>query len=122
MRASAPEREGDEMVRQKVTDAKQGQAAVAKPETKAPGNGGRAKNPPARGAKDPQAHIDKQRKQALDLALSQIHKRCGNGSIMYLGSDARAEGISTISTGSISTASSRAARAFLNAFGVNSVS
>ncbi len=41
-----------------------------------------------------------QRKQALDLALQQIHKRCGDGSIMYLG-DSAAKQVDTISTGSI---------------------
>jgi recombination protein RecA len=45
---------------------------------------------------------DRQRQQALDLALSHIQKRCGKGSIMYLGSDTKAEGISVISSGSLS--------------------
>jgi len=45
--------------------------------------------------------LDPQRKQALDFALQQIHKRCGQGSIMYLG-DQGAHRVDTISTGSIS--------------------
>lgn len=32
----------------------------------------------------------KQQKQALEFALGQIHKRCGQGSIMYLGEDFKA--------------------------------
>ena len=32
----------------------------------------------------------KQKKQALEFALGQIHKRCGQGSIMYLGEDFKA--------------------------------
>ena len=45
--------------------------------------------------------MDPQRKQALDFALQQIGKKCGQGSIMYLGDEARRR-VDTISTGSIS--------------------
>lgn len=50
---------------------------------------------PGRGGMDPK------RKQALDLALQQIHKRCGQGSIMYMGEscDRRTD---TIPTGALS--------------------
>ncbi len=44
---------------------------------------------------------EKAKNQALEFALSQIHKKCGNGSIMYLGTDQRAD-VATISTGSLS--------------------
>lgn len=46
--------------------------------------------------------MEKQRKQALELALSQIQKRCGTGAIMYLGSAHKVEGFGVISTGSLS--------------------
>ncbi len=46
--------------------------------------------------------LKSQKQQALDLALGQIQKRCGTGSIMYLGSSATVSEISVISTGSIS--------------------
>ncbi len=42
-----------------------------------------------------------QRKQALDFALQQIGKKCGQGAIMYLGDESRRR-VDTISTGSIS--------------------
>ncbi|MGE4603005.1 MAG: recombinase RecA [Planctomycetota bacterium] len=45
--------------------------------------------------------IDGQRKQALDFALQQIHKKCGQGSIMVLG-DKYSQAIDVIPTGSIS--------------------
>ncbi|MEM7235095.1 MAG: DNA recombination/repair protein RecA, partial [Planctomycetota bacterium] len=48
----------------------------------------------------PEGTLNPQRKQALDFALQQIHKRCGQGSIMYLGDNA-ARRVDTISTGSI---------------------
>ncbi|MEM7167093.1 MAG: recombinase RecA [Planctomycetota bacterium] len=44
---------------------------------------------------------ESQKKQALDYALQQIHKRCGEGSIMYLGDNAKRK-IDVIPTGSIS--------------------
>lgn len=44
---------------------------------------------------------DGQRKQALDFAIQQIHKKCGQGSIMYLGEQGQTRA-SVISTGSIS--------------------
>lgn len=44
---------------------------------------------------------ESQKKQALDYALQQIHKRCGEGSIMYLGDDAMRK-IDVIPTGSVS--------------------
>ena len=49
----------------------------------------------------PGLKIDPQRKQALDFALQQIHKRCGQGSIMFLGEESTRR-MEAISTGSIS--------------------
>ena len=79
------------MVREKTPEAK---VAVATAAGEA-GGGGRE-----RAARTPQEA--EQRKQALDLALIQIQKRCGAGAIMYLGSDAKTKGIAVISTGSLS--------------------
>src|SRR2546428_14033711 len=45
---------------------------------------------------------DKDRERALDLAVSQIEKQFGKGSIMKLGEDAIARDIPIISTGSLS--------------------
>jgi recombination protein RecA len=45
---------------------------------------------------------DKDRERALDLAVSQIEKQFGKGSIMKLGEDAVIHDIPTISTGSLS--------------------
>ncbi|MFQ5654303.1 MAG: recombinase RecA [Planctomycetota bacterium] len=45
--------------------------------------------------------LEPQRQQALDFALQQIHKRCGQGAIMFLGEEARRR-VDVISTGSIS--------------------
>ncbi|MGE4618432.1 MAG: DNA recombination/repair protein RecA, partial [Planctomycetota bacterium] len=45
--------------------------------------------------------IDGQRKQALDFALQQIHKKCGQGSIMLLGDHGR-HAVDVIPTGSLS--------------------
>ncbi len=45
---------------------------------------------------------DKDRERALDLAVSQIEKQFGKGSIMKLGADAIIRDIPTISTGSLS--------------------
>src|SRR3977135_1468833 len=44
---------------------------------------------------------DKDRERALDLAVSQIEKQFGKGSIMKLGEDAVIQDIETISTGSL---------------------
>ena len=44
---------------------------------------------------------DKDRKRALDLAVSQIEKQFGKGSIMKLGEGAVVRDIPTISTGSL---------------------
>jgi recombination protein RecA len=46
--------------------------------------------------------IKDERKKAIDLALYQIEKQFGKGSVMRLGDKTRLEGISAISTGSIS--------------------
>jgi recombination protein RecA len=43
----------------------------------------------------------KLRDQALEFAIHQIHKKCGQGSIMYLGADHKSD-VSVISTGSLS--------------------
>lgn len=53
------------------------------------------------GATPPGERNEAQRKQALDFALEQISKKCGQGSIMYLG-DGNRRSIDVISTGSIS--------------------
>ncbi|MEM7235459.1 MAG: recombinase RecA [Planctomycetota bacterium] len=61
-------------------------------------------SPPAKPAKGDAEGGDKDEKlraQSLEFALQQIHKKCGQGSIMYLGADHKAN-VSTISTGSIS--------------------
>jgi recombination protein RecA len=42
-----------------------------------------------------------EREKALDLAVSQIEKSFGKGSVMRLGSDAGLEGVASISTGSL---------------------
>ncbi len=44
---------------------------------------------------------DRDRERALDLAVSQIEKQFGKGSIMKLGEDALAQNIASISTGSL---------------------
>ncbi|MBI4586488.1 MAG: recombinase RecA [Planctomycetes bacterium] len=43
----------------------------------------------------------KARAQSLEFAIGQIRKKCGNGSIMYLGADHKAD-VSVISTGALS--------------------
>ena len=69
-----------------------------------PGNG--KSRVPTKGKKTTASKKDedpaeKARAQALEFTLSQIHKKCGNGSIMYLGSEQTAD-IPTISTGAMS--------------------
>jgi recombination protein RecA len=55
-----------------------------------------------KGAKEsPAETAAKARAQALEFTLGQIHKKCGTGSIMYLGSEQTAD-IPTISTGAFS--------------------
>jgi recombination protein RecA len=44
---------------------------------------------------------DKGKRQALEFTIGQIHKRCGQGSIMRLGQDTRVD-VDVISTGSLS--------------------
>ncbi len=46
--------------------------------------------------------MDKNRQRAMDLAVSQIEKEFGKGSIMRLGDEARADNIEVIPTGSLS--------------------
>ena len=46
--------------------------------------------------------MDKNRLRAMDMAVSQIEKEFGKGSIMRLGDESRAQGIDVISTGSLS--------------------
>ena len=46
--------------------------------------------------------MDKNRHRAMDMAVSQIEKEFGKGSIMRLGDESRAESIDVISTGSLS--------------------
>src|SRR6266498_3778304 len=45
--------------------------------------------------------MDTNRERALDLAVSQIEKSFGKGSIMKLGADALLRDVATISTGSL---------------------
>ncbi|MCA8960871.1 MAG: recombinase RecA, partial [Planctomycetes bacterium] len=73
----------------------------SKPGEKDPTESTKAETKPAT-TKDSKegGRLDPQRKQALDFALQQIHKRCGQGSIMYLGEQG-ARRVDTISTGSI---------------------
>ena len=80
------------MVKDKLSDVKTVEAPGAA--RRAPAEDGKEKAAPP--------PLEKQRKQALELALSQIQKRCGMGAIMYLGSAQKAEGIAVISTGSLS--------------------
>ncbi|MEE8143439.1 MAG: recombinase RecA, partial [Planctomycetota bacterium] len=49
----------------------------------------------------PASNLEPQRKQALDFALQQIQKKCGQGSIMFLGDESRRK-VDVIPTGSIS--------------------
>ncbi|RLB74658.1 MAG: recombinase RecA [Deltaproteobacteria bacterium] len=46
--------------------------------------------------------MDKNRQRAMEMAVSQIEKEFGKGSIMRLGDESRAENIDVISTGSLS--------------------
>jgi recombination protein RecA len=80
------------MVREKLADVKTVEAPSA------------VRPAPVEEGKEKQAkeQLEKQRRQALELALGQIQKRCGTGSIMYLGSSHKADGIGVISTGSLS--------------------
>ncbi|HAK97169.1 MAG TPA: recombinase RecA [Planctomycetes bacterium] len=80
------------MVKDKLSDVKTVEAPGAA--RRAPAEDGKEKAAPP--------PLEKQRKQALELALSQIQKRCGTGAIMYLGSAQKTEGIGVISTGSLS--------------------
>ena len=62
--------------------------------------GSRSKSPAKASAKKK----DKEKKgkgQALDFALEQIQRKCGEGSIMFLGADHKVD-VATISTGSLS--------------------
>jgi recombination protein RecA len=64
----------------------------------------RSSEPAAKAAAPAPAIDEKTRKaqaQALDFTISQIHKKCGSGSIMYLGKDHKAN-VQIISTGSMS--------------------
>ncbi|MEE2889878.1 MAG: recombinase RecA [Planctomycetota bacterium] len=79
-----------------MTDSKRKGRAAASKETTAKGSAGKDGS-----AIDSIKGIDGQRKQALDFALQQIHKKCGQGSIMVLG-DKYSQAIDVIPTGSIS--------------------
>ena len=71
--------------------------------TKAGGRNGQG-SPKSAGARHSREATDKaseQAKQALEFALGQIHKRCGQGAIMYLGANYKAN-IPVISTGILS--------------------
>ncbi len=85
------------MVREKTVEGKKNAQAGETGKEK-PGSGGDGSQKVQQ--KKPQ--VDKQRRQALDLALTQIQKRCGKGSIMYLGSRGETENVRVISSGSLS--------------------
>ncbi|MCZ6795637.1 MAG: recombinase RecA [Planctomycetota bacterium] len=59
------------------------------------------KGPPSKTPRPASEDKKKLREQALEFALQQIHKKCGQGSIMYLGKENRVD-VSVISTGSLS--------------------
>jgi len=46
--------------------------------------------------------VDEQKKQALKVALSQIEKQFGKGSVMFLGDEEARTDIEAVSTGSLS--------------------
>jgi recombination protein RecA len=81
------------------------QSATSKKDAKSSKNDGAggARGGADRGAAVPEngKGLEPQRKQALDFALQQIGKKCGQGAIMYLGDETRRQ-VDTISTGSIS--------------------
>ena len=54
---------------------------------------------PARGSAKKDSKEKKGKEQALDFALDQIKRKCGEGSIMFLGADHKVD-VATISTGS----------------------
>ena len=56
---------------------------------------------PARGSAKKDSKEKKGKEQALDFALDQIKRKCGEGSIMFLGADHKGD-VATISTGSLS--------------------
>ena len=77
----------------------------ATPEKPAPVKTGSANAPAPSAGKaagdSPTRALEPKRKQALDFALQQIHRKCGQGSIMFLGEKTWPK-IDTISTGAIS--------------------
>ena len=84
----------------RVAAGSQSATATATPPGRGNGSGAGAKS--KKGAKeDPVEAAAKARAQALEFTLGQIHKKCGAGSIMYLGSEQSAD-IPTISTGALS--------------------
>jgi len=85
---------GNVIVSGSVTVAKEGAARARADRAGAGRAGGGAKKGDANGDA-------KLREQALEFALGQIHKKCGQGSIMRLGADHKLD-VSTISTGSLS--------------------
>ena len=50
----------------------------------------------------PTDRLERERTKAIDIAVGQIEKQFGKGSIMRLGQDGALTGIASISTGSIS--------------------
>jgi recombination protein RecA len=59
------------------------------------------KGEPVKGEKSSQDKVEKAREQALDFAIGQIRKKCGQGSIMYLGRGYK-ENVQVIPTGVLS--------------------
>ena len=62
---------------------------------------GSKRKSPARGSAKKDSKEKKGKEQALDFALDQIQRKCGEGSIMFLGADHKVD-VATISTGSLS--------------------
>ena len=62
---------------------------------------GSKRKSPARGSAKKDSKEKKGKEQALDFALDQIKRKCGEGSIMFLGADHKVD-VATISTGSLS--------------------
>ena len=95
--AAAPRSAGAKPTEAKSPEAKGDEPAAAK-KGSAKSEGARKGAPAESSAR---SGMDPQRKQALDFALQQIGKKCGQGAIMFLGDESRRP-IDVISTGSLS--------------------
>ena len=79
---------------------------IAVPEKETTSKGGSSpkgskRKSPARGSAKKDSKEKKGKEQALEFALEQIQRKCGEGSIMFLGADHKVD-VATISTGSLS--------------------